>query len=72
MLFRESGNPDSKAAEVIQLNGKYYLQLESLENSELENGQQLVELSIALARENEILRERIEVLEARLRALGED
>lgn len=55
--------------ELVKINGKYYLELESLENCELNNVKQLVELSIALARENEVLRERIEVLEARLQVL---
>jgi hypothetical protein len=57
---------------LVKLNGKFYLELESYENSELENAQQVVELSIALAQENEVLRERIEVLEARLMRFGLD
>jgi len=58
--------------ELIKLNGKYYLELESLKNDDTNNTQQLAELSIALAQENEALRERIEILEARLKARGED
>jgi hypothetical protein len=66
--FSESGNSKSKAVELVKINGKYYLELESLEDSHLENSQHLAELIIALAQENEVLRERMEVLEARLRA----
>jgi hypothetical protein len=74
MLLHTEGNQQPKplVAGLVKIEGKYYLELENYENSELENTQQLIELSIALARENEAQRERIAVLEARLRVLGED
>ncbi len=71
MLLQESGNSKPQAMELVTIDGKYYIELEKLKNSEMENIQHLAELSIALAKENEALRERIEVLETRLRALGE-
>ncbi len=73
MLLHTDGNsqPIPLVAGLVKLNGKYYLELDGYENSELENGQKVVELSIALAMENEAQRERIAILEAKLRALGE-
>ncbi len=74
MLLHTEGNqqPQPLVAGLVKIDGKYYLELENYENGELENTQQLVELSIALARENEAQRERIAVLEARLRVLGDE
>ena len=74
MPLHSDGNSQPKplTTGLVKLNGKFYLELESYENSELENAQQVVELSIALAQENEVLRERIEVLEARLMRFGLD
>jgi phage protein U len=73
MLQDTEGNsqPEPLVAGLVKLNGKYYLELENYENSELENAQRLVELSIALARENEAQRERISILEDRLRAYSD-
>ena len=73
MLLHTEGNqqPQPLVAGLVKIDDQYYLELENYENAELENTQQLVELSIALARENEAQRERIAVLEARLRALGD-
>ncbi len=69
MLLHSEGNSQPKpvVAGLVKINDKYYLELESYENGELENGQRLVELSIALAKENEAQRERIAVLEAKLK-----
>ncbi|MBD0254406.1 MAG: hypothetical protein ICV83_01705 [Cytophagales bacterium] len=74
MLLHTEGNQQPKplVAGLVKIDDKYYLELEHYENAELENTQQLVELSIALARENEAQRERIAILEARLRVLGEE
>jgi hypothetical protein len=73
MLLHTEGNQQPKplVAGLVKIEDRYYLELENYENSEVENTQQLVELSIALARENEAQRERIAVLEARLRVLGD-
>jgi|GEM_PF-5003933 len=69
MLLHSEGSSQPKpvVAGLVKINDKYYLELENYENSELENAQQLVEFSIALAKENEAQRERIAVLEARLK-----
>ena len=74
MLLQTEGNSQPKplVAGLVKMNDKYYLELEKYENDYLENTQQLVELSIALAKENEAQRDRIAVLEARLRAYGEE
>ncbi len=73
MLLHTEGNPQAQplVAGLVRINGKYYLELDGYENSELVNAQRVVELSIALAMENEVQRERIAVLEAKLMALGE-
>jgi hypothetical protein len=72
MQLHPDGNSQPKplTTGLVKIDGKYYLELENYENSELENAQQVVELSIALAHENEVLRDRIEVLEARLLRFG--
>lgn len=71
MLHMEGDSqPKPLAAGVVKFNEKYYLELENYRNGELENAQQLIELSIALAKENEVQRERIAVLEARLKVYG--
>ena len=49
----------SKQVELIRINGKYYLE-------EFDNLDYIIELSIALAKENELLKERIQLLEDRL------
>lgn len=69
MLLHSEGNlqPEPVVAGLVKIDNKYYLELEGYGDGELENAQQLVELSIALAKENEAQRERIAVLEARLR-----
>lgn len=69
MLLHSEGSSQPKplVSGLVKINDKYYLELENYENGELENAQQLVELSIALAKENEAQRERIAVLEARLK-----
>ncbi len=74
MLLHTDGNaqPQPLGAGLVKLNGKYYLELDGYENSELENAQRLVELSIALAKENEVQRERIAVLEAKVKAYGDE
>jgi hypothetical protein len=73
MLTHTDGNsqPRPLVEGLVKWNGKYYLELNDYPNSELENGQRVVELSIALAMENEAQRERIAVLEGKLKALGE-
>jgi hypothetical protein len=74
MLLHTEGNSEPKplVGGLVKMNDKYYLELENYENGGLENAQQLVELSIALAKENEAQRERIAVLEARLKAYGDE
>ena len=69
MPLHSEGNSQPKpvVTGLVKINDKYYLELENYENGELENGQRLVELSIALAKENEAQRERIAVLEAKLK-----
>lgn len=47
-----------KQVEIVKINGKYYIELDEFENSDC-----IVELSIALAQENESLKERIHLLE---------
>lgn len=47
-----------KQVEIIKIDGKYYIELDEFENSDC-----IVELSIALAQENESLKERIRLLE---------
>lgn len=51
----------TKQVEIVKLNDKYYIELDEFENSDC-----IVELSIALAQENEALKERIQILEERL------
>ena len=57
-------NPDGyseiikKEVELVKFNDKYYIELK-----EFENFDHIVELSIALVRENEALKERIQLLE---------
>lgn len=53
--------------EVVTINGKFYVELNQIHDVD-----SIVELSIALARENEALRERIAVLEEKLRDAQED
>lgn len=53
--------------EVVTINGKFYVELNQIHDVD-----SIVELSIALARENEALRERIDVLEEKLRDAQED
>ena len=53
--------------EVVTINGKFYVELDQIHDVD-----SIVELSIALARENEVLRERIAILEEKLRTIGED
>ena len=52
----------TKQVELVKLGGKYYIELEEFDNSDC-----IVELSIALAKENEALKERVQLLEDRLR-----
>ena len=47
-----------KQVEIVKINDKYYIELNEFENSDC-----IVELSIALAQENESLKERIYLLE---------
>ncbi len=56
----------SKRIELVVLNGRHYIEVSEFENSDC-----VVELSIALAAENQALKERVEILEERLRLLGE-
>ena len=56
----------SKKIELVELNGKHYIEVSEFENSDC-----VVELSIALAAENQALKERVEILEERLRLIGE-
>lgn len=57
-------NPDGhpklvrKQLELVKFNDKYYIELDEFENSDC-----IVELSIALAQENEALKERVQLLE---------
>ncbi len=73
MLLHTEGNSQPKplVAGLVKINDRYYLELDNYENGELENAQQLVELSIALAKENEAQRDRIAVLEAKLKEFEE-
>lgn len=52
----------SRKIELIRMNGKYYIELNEFEQSD-----SLLELSISLASEGDILRERIQVLEEQLK-----
>lgn len=56
----------SKQVELVKLNGKYYIELDEFENSDC-----VVELSISLAKENDILKERIKVLEEKIQVMSE-
>lgn len=47
-----------KQVEIVKINDKYYIELDEFENSDC-----IVELSIALAKENEALKERVQLLE---------
>ena len=60
-----TSNLMTKQVELIKLNEKYYIELEEFENSEC-----IVELSIALSKENEALKERINLLEDQLRSFS--
>ncbi|MDQ3533996.1 MAG: hypothetical protein M3421_00020 [Bacteroidota bacterium] len=51
----------TKEVEILKLNGKFYIELKELKNSDC-----IIELSIALASENEALKERILILEEKL------
>ena len=51
-----------KQVEIIKIDGKYYIELDEFENSDC-----IVELCIALAQENESLKERIHLLEGWLK-----
>jgi hypothetical protein len=53
-----------KKYELVQANGKYYIELEDFEGSD-----SIVQLSISLAAENEILRLRIKTLEKKVKLL---
>jgi hypothetical protein len=53
-----------KKYELIQANGKYYIELEDFKGSD-----SIVKLSISLAAENEILRLRIKTLEKKIKLL---
>ena len=53
-----------KKFELVQANGKYYIELEDFEGSD-----SIVQLSISLAAENEILRLRIKTLEKKIKLL---
>jgi hypothetical protein len=53
-----------KKYELVQVNGKYYIELEDFEGSD-----SIVQLSISLAAENEILRLRIKTLEKKVKLL---
>ncbi len=63
ILLNTQGNSKyvTKQVELVKLNDKYYIELDEFENSDC-----IVELSIALAKENEALKERIQILEERL------
>lgn len=50
----------TKQIELVKFNNKYYIEFDGFENSD-----RIVELSIALAKENEALKERIRLLESR-------
>lgn len=52
----------SQQVELVKINDKYYIELDEFENSD-----HIIELSIALAQENQALKERIQSLEERLR-----
>ncbi len=51
-----------KKVELVKINEKYYIELESFEDSEC-----IIELSISLSAENDLLRERIAILEEKLK-----
>ena len=63
---RGSSKYVSKQVELVKLNGKYYIELDEFENSDC-----VVELSISLAKENDILKERIKVLEEKIKVISE-
>lgn len=50
-----------RQVELVKFNDKYYIEIDEFENSDC-----IVELSIALAKENEALKERVQLLEERL------
>jgi hypothetical protein len=65
LIILNAGGPSkfiSKKVEIVKLNGRYYIELEEFENWDC-----IVELSIAVAAENEALKERIAILEEGLR-----
>lgn len=58
----ETAHSLEKKYEIVKINGKYYIELDNFDDSEC-----MIELSISLATENDILRERIHLLEEKLR-----
>ncbi len=53
-----------KKYELVQVNGKYYIELDDFDGSE-----SIVQLSISLAAENDMLRLRIKTLEKKIKLL---
>lgn len=53
--------PEKKNVELIKVGNKYYIELESYENIDC-----IVQLSLSIASENEMLKERIAILEKKL------
>lgn len=53
-----------KKYEIVQANGKYYIELEDFDGSE-----SIIQLSISLAAENDFLRLRIKTLEKKIKLL---
>ncbi len=53
--------------EVIQYNGKNYIEFNQYENIE-----HIVDLAVAMAKENEVLKERLHLLQDKLSQLGVD
>jgi hypothetical protein len=53
-----------KKVEIVKIEEKYYIELDEFEDSEC-----IIELSISLSAENDLLRERINILEAKIKIL---
>jgi hypothetical protein len=52
---------ETKTVELIKVNNKYYIELENYDNINC-----IVQLSVSIAKENEILKERIAILENKI------
>lgn len=69
IILNAQGNAKyiTKQVELVKLNDKYYIELEEFEHSDC-----IIELNIALAAENQALKERVQLLEERLRSVEKE